>query len=170
MITHTPFSQVDPFTQVINRLWAILEADATFCAMVKPGNRIKLTAADGHNPIKQNVQPGDLPEVIIEPTTSVDNAARTSTSMTVLQNFSVKAATNDMRINAAALPLRWVLLKAMFAGGDRLDLDFVVRTRLTTSLLNTYDPVENRGTEGWTVLMTVAVEMEFARAGQTLAD
>jgi hypothetical protein len=178
--THAPFSTVDPFTQVLLRLWQIVLAEPGVASVVRPANRIILTAGDGFNPIKQNVQPGDLPELIIEPTTSTDEQAKTSKAAETVQTWSMKIATNDLRINATdpatglrpgAFPLRWALLKAMCAAGDKLGLDFVIRTRLTTTLSNTYDPVENRGTEGWTVLMTVTTYLEFAKLPDgSLAD
>ena len=167
---HTPFSQVDPWTQVHDRIWAILEADPDFAAAVRPANRIKLTENDGANPFKENVQAGDLPECVVEPTTSTDEPAKTSMSASVTQAWSVKVATNDLRWHKAAGPMRWILLKAFAAAGDNLGLDFVVKTRINSSLSNTYDPIENRGTQGWTVLLTLTTVMEFYKSGQALAD
>ena len=168
---HTPFSTTDPWTQVLNRLWAILEANAAFAALVKPGNRIKFTDTANQNPIKENIQAGDLPEVTIEPTTAQDQWAYTSTSVGFTQVWSVKLATNDMRLVGAASPLRWIVVKTLFEAGDKIGLDFVVSTRISPCLLNTYDPVENRGTKGWTVLCTLTTVLELRKNPDgTLAD
>ncbi len=75
-----------------------------------------------------------------------------------------------MRINAGMFQLRWALLGAFSAAGDNIGLDFVSRTRITTSLSNTYDPVENRGTSGWTLMLTVVTDLEFAKVNGQLAN
>ena len=169
-MSHTPFDQVDPFTQVLLQLWAILEGSPAFTNFVKPGNRIKFTGAANQNPIKKDVQPGDLPECIIEPITSADEPAKTSMSAMVSQTWSIKIATNDLRINAGMFQVRWAVLQAFAKAGDNLGLYFISRTRITTSLSNIYDPVENRGTYGWTLMLTIVTDLEFAKVNGQLAN
>ena len=55
VVPHTPFSVIDPYTQVLNREWEILEGSALFTSLVKPSNRIKFTDQSGINPIKENI-------------------------------------------------------------------------------------------------------------------
>jgi hypothetical protein len=168
---HVSFLTVDPYTQVLNRLWDILEAQSAFTSIVKAGNRIKFTSQDGLNPIKETIAAGDVPEVVIEPTTSQTQFAFTSQDVKEDAAWSLKMATVDLRLNyGLVLPLRWVVFKTLYAAGDTLGLDFVDKTRVTASMRNTYDPIESRGSKGWTELMTITTRLVFPKTGTVIYD
>jgi hypothetical protein len=160
---HVPFSTTDPWTQTLDRLWAILEANALFTSLVRPGNRVKLTGPGDGNPLKDNVQEGDLPELYIEPTVETAQFATSSKSVRLAPSWSFHLATNDMRVSARVGPVKWAILKALHDAGEHLGLDFVTSARLTTGLLSSYDPMENRGTKGWTALLTVTVTWDLPK-------
>lgn len=163
----------DPFTMVLNRLWALLEADADFCAAVQPGNRIKFTVDSQGNPIKENVQLGDLPEVIIEPTTGSDNLASTSGAGKAEITYRIMVATGDMRVLTANL-MHWILWRIFDHAGDRLtntnvaglgDMGFVYKSRFSTIVSATLNPEISRGRKGWCVLLTITTTLELPRGG-----
>jgi hypothetical protein len=160
------FSDIDPWTQVINQLWALLEANEDFAALVKPSNRVKFTEQAEQNPIKNNIQDGDCPECLIEPTTSKERQAFTSVEAASEQSFSVQLTTLDMRLRKAdktgAENLRWLVWQILDNAGDTLGLDFVYKARLTTSMTHYVDPV-TRGTRGWVVFVTVACTLALPK-------
>lgn len=160
------FSLIDPWTQVLNQLWALLEANSTFTARVKAENRIKFTGAADLNPIKENIQQGDTPEVMIEPTTAAERQAFTSEQAGSDQTFSIQITTLDMRIHktdqTGADDMRWLVWKILSDAGDSLGLDFVYKARLTTSMTHYVDPI-TRGTVGWCAFVTVTCNLELPK-------
>ena len=168
---HTSFATTDPYTQVLNALWAALEASGAFCALVPVGNRIKFTdVAKGINPIKTAKASADFPEVCIEPTVSADEDAKSSADAAETQTWVIKMATADMRLNAKCYPLRWAMKKALYAVGDTLGLDFVAKTRITTSMETDFDPIEGAETHGWVTTFSIQTTMTFAKVNGVLQD
>jgi hypothetical protein len=161
------FSLIDPWTQVINQLWALLEANVDFCTVVKPANRIKFTLTSQQNPIKENIQNSDTPEVLIEPTTSKEKVAHTNLGSESDQTFSIQLTTLDMRLRKSdktgAEDLRWLLWQIINSAGDTLGLDFVYKARITTSMSHFIDPI-TRGTRGWCVFLTVTCNLELPKS------
>jgi len=165
---------VNPFTPILDQLWAILEADAKFTARVLSGSRIKFTV---QNPRKTGaLQPGECPEVVIEPGNDTQDWAVATSSMEVNQTFVITVLTNDMRpaytdsdsgLLTGAFELEWIIARALMAAGDTLGISYVTRARVTTALkLDTSK--ENRGHEGWAALITVSVRLTVDRAGDMM--
>jgi len=156
----------DPFTQVLERLWELLEGHAPLAAMVRPGNRIKLTG-DGGDPYKQDLQHADRPELVIEPGRGEVRLAATSTSTTAAQDFDLRLATGSLHVAGELFPITWEIVKALAAAGEALGLDFVRNVRLIALADSRTDAGANRGVRGWSTVLTVRVEMWFARAELT---
>ena len=161
------FSVYDPYSQVIYRLWYLLEQNTTFTGIVKAHNRIKFNHRSGKNPIKENIQNGDVPEVMIEPTTSMDGQAWTSTQAKNEQSFLIKIVTLDMRTyigdGTGMNELRWLVYQILSTAGDTLGLDFVYKARITSSMQHYIDPI-NRGTIGWVCLFTITCALQLPKA------
>jgi len=134
--------------------------------MVKPGNRIKFNKL---NPIKEELQAGDVPEVVIEPSNSMTTLAFSSQSTTVKDTWVIKVSTNVLTLEVETT-LRWLLIKAISAAKDNLDLDFVVRVQVLQGVETKYDPEENRGTVGWHGLLTLNIQYEFLKDKNVLGD
>ena len=168
---------VDPWTQVLLRLWAILEADATFASLVKPGNRIQFTDPKNPNPIKEGSNDSDCPEVTIVPGDSQEKLGFTSGSILSHQPWTVKVRTSHMCLgdesdgpigNLLVFPLKLAIIRSILAAGDSLGLGFVSNAKITTCVLNSYDIVESRGTKGWVLFVTVNTDIELPRHGAKL--
>ena len=162
----------DPFTQTIEKIWELLEADTAVAALVKKGNRVKLTG-DGQVPIKSSVQDGDMPELIIEPAGGPMNPHATSTSVSITPRFAITTATGNLMVDAKLFPLKWALLKALFKMcNDNLDLAFVTNADIVDPAAEGYDAAgaEQRGTSGWSLGLTVQVEMSFVRTDNVVQD
>jgi hypothetical protein len=178
---------LDPFTQVYNRIIDILKADTVVSEIIRSGNFITFDKAI--RPWKANVQPGDMPEVLIEPVTGLDQWASDSISAKCDIVWSIKVATNDPRlywadVNDAALwtgvfPMKWALMVALDTAGDNLELNgddgltFCRTSRITASVKSPFDPAgnpvsEGRGTDGWTILCTLTTTLDLLRVNGVL--
>ena len=147
----------DPFTQVLEALWDVLEAHGGFAGMVKLGNRIKYSNGDG-DPEKREAQYGDLPEVRIEPAGGGE-VSYTSTGIQTTQNFLVHMVGDDLQIDAAIFPLKWHIIKAFRRASGDLDLSFVTHVRISDS-----DEMQDelaRGARRWSGGLSISVEMYF---------
>lgn len=171
----------DPFTQVYKQIVLILKSDPVLQALVRNANWITF---DTPAPFKRNAQPGDAPEVLIEPVTGQDQWASTSTSAEATVVWSIKIATQDMRLfytdpysyRSGVFPLRWAIMRALDAAGDNLGgLSFVRQTKITATVVSPFDafgnPVsESRGTDGFTLLATLTTTLDFPRIDGVLQD
>jgi hypothetical protein len=175
-------SNDDPFTQVYKAILSVLENDPCVQLLVQSANWIKFGDKDT-NPFKRNAQPGDAPEILIEPVTGQDQWAETSTSAKGTVVWSIKVATQDPRLyftdangnRSGVFPLRWAIMRALDAAGDNLGLSFLRVTRITASVTAPFDPAgnpvsEGRGTDGWTLLATLTTEMDLPRVAGILQD
>ena len=160
------YDTYDPWSQVMYRLWHLLEANSTFTSLVKAHNRIKFHHKSGRNPIKENIQNGDVPEVSIEPTTGAEHQAFTTMQGKSEQSFLLKVVTLDMRTyvgdGTGMNEIRWLIYKILSTAGDTLGLDFVFKARISSTMQHYIDPI-NRGTVGWVCLFTITVTMQLPR-------
>lgn len=167
-------SDTDPFTQVIERLWDLIEADGELAGLVKPGNRIKLTG-DGQIPMKASVQDGDMPELAIEPVGGSLNPHYTSTSLSVTQLYRFSLVTGNLMVDAVLFPVKWALLKLLvrICGNQLEELPFVTNADLIGEAIEEgFDRAQekNRGTSGWALGLTLSVAMTFNRSANIVQN
>lgn len=151
--------QADPFTQVYEALWALLEAHSDFAALVKPGNRIKFSEKPREKP---QLREADVPEVRIVPGELRPHLFRTSSSSTINRIYRVEISTNDLRITAAAFPVEWAILQAVAGAEDSLtSLSFVRQARPISG--ETPGPDPSMRSDGWHTVVSLDVMMSFPR-------
>jgi len=162
-------ADIDPFSQVYDWLWDLLEANTSFATLVKPGNRIRFdgTAA---NPVKEITSDADYPEVMIELAGGLPTPVNTSSSSSVIQRFAVSVSMGTLRL-AAFLPLKWAIycgLAKWLSSHRNLKLGgqpFVVKLAITSAdEVRHKDGEDERGTMEWFALWYVDVEMFFRTA------
>ncbi len=144
-------------------------------------------------PWKSNIQAGDLPEILIEPVTSINKQASDSLSAEVQITWSIKCATGDVRfywddVNnpgnwTGVFPMKWAILLALDSVGDALaspnsspalpSLTFCRVSRITAEIISPFDAVgnpvsEGRGTDGWTILTTFVTTLDLPRVNGVL--
>ena len=167
----------EPFTPVINRLWAILNADSDFVARVKPGNQIVWTGKPENAIEKRNVlQPSDAPEVEILPGTCPQDWALSSRVAEWTQTFSISIKSGDLRVfwldhngdPQGINVLAWIVYNALYSAGDTLGLNYISACRITAAAPLLLTSEQNRGKAGWTQLLTVHVNMVIPRVSDTL--
>jgi len=147
---------IDPFTQIYNGIWVLLEANTSFTDLVKVGNRIKFSGTN-EKPTKAEVTFGDLPEVALIPTGSSDNFTLSSTSVELVRTFTIMISTGTLRLNKYLFPIEWACLKALYAGVDSLNLSFVDKFRVGASTQYPENDELNRGSAGWSSVIDIEV-------------
>ncbi|MHA1220127.1 MAG: hypothetical protein ACTSQB_00160 [Candidatus Heimdallarchaeota archaeon] len=147
---------IDPFTQIYDGIWALLEANTAFTDLVKPRNRIKFSGTN-EKPTKAEVAFGDLPEVALIPTGGVDEFTLSSSSVALVRTFTIMIATGTLRLNKYLFPVEWACLKALHAGVDDLNLSFVQKFRVGNSTQYPDNDELNRGSAGWSSVIDIEV-------------
>lgn len=160
----------DPFTPVVECLWALLEREPAFCHLVPVGNRIRYINDLDRRPEKENVMAADLPEVVIRPEGGPADWQASSSTSRIDLTFAIDVSTGDRRLSVLMFPLWFAIFRALrhwqyaFAALKWNAAATVVQMRsdaLTTGL----DAEKfNRGVIGWVTLWRVTVEMQFETA------
>lgn len=167
----------DPFTQVYDALWRMLEAHKGFTGLVRISNRIKLSGSS-HDPTKNFPAAADLPEVRVIPAGGNPHIQRTSDSGSVVKRFEIQLATGQLRVDqegvdslgAAIFPIEWELLRALH--GWQSVLGVLTWNGKTFVKLMRPGKIEERLNEsgdkhkvrGWNAIWACEVEMWFTTA------
>ncbi len=160
-----PFNGKDPFTAIYNALWAKLEASTEVTSQVQPANRIKVADQLDVDAWKKNVQGGDLPELYLGPVGG-GISQLTSSSHGGTLRFVLAVSTGSLQVDHELNPVLWACLRAMYANGRRLDLQYVKDVRFTDILSQPEDLASQVGepqreTRGWASLVTIDVDVMF---------
>jgi len=156
----------DPFTQVYTALWdTIFAAADPVAALVKEGNRVSVL--DKEDPVKQNPQDCDMPELMLFPAPGPVGPAFTSTSAMFQQVYAVRVATGTLRAKAAIFPIKWALVRTLVkaaVAARPFGLSFVQKLEISDGGISLNDPEAEKGTAGWSLLLTVTVTFVFNKA------
>jgi len=159
----------DPFTQVYDALWALLEADENWTALVKPANRIKFSGPNP-SPRKDEALSSDFPEVRIAATWLSPQLNADSSNSRVTARFEIQASSGDQRFDAVLFPVLWETLRALH--GYRAALmalawdgrPFVLRAQSRDISISIGQPDLKRGYRYWSGVWACEVEMWFPMA------
>lgn len=154
---------IDPYTQVYDRIWELLEAEASLMQLVKPGNRVNLQDRNP-SPRKSNTQDGDLPELSVMPMGGGVDLWKTNTTAIFDEVYRIAIATGDLRPHKQLNPIKFAVLRALGRTANDLGLPFVVTTNCMSVTDTLYDLAQNRGTVAWSALYDVRVTMKIPRA------
>lgn len=161
-------AESDPITKVFDGLWAMLEGDSRFTALVPSNNRIKYNTREGD---KLEVSTADFPDTRIRYLGGTPHTERTSNSSTLFLVWSVEVATGDQRY-ATIFPIEWAVYCALLGWGTHLRTltyggvaGFVKNAYYTGTTTAAIDNNQlNRGTKGWSSVWQGEVQMWFATA------
>lgn len=152
----------NPFIEVYDKLWELLESEADFTALVKIGNRVKLSV-NKSDPFKDAVQDSDFPEVQILPGGGKSNLFATSSTHFVDQVYFLRSVTGEL--NAITIfGLKWAIIKALAKTENNLGLEYVRNIVVTDAQDNIEIGEENRGRLGWRGMISLTVNMQFSKA------
>lgn len=157
----------DPFTQIERALWHVLESHSPFTDLVKPGNRIKFAHTDtGRDPIKDELQTADMPEVMILPTTTAGKN-RSSKGPGITQSFNLVITTGDTRTWVKLYPVKWEVYRAFEKLNDQIKhlCPFVTQVNVGgfSDGFNVGEQRE-RGPRGWNSVLDIGVDSIFSHA------
>lgn len=158
----------DPFTQVHDAIWDILEANSAFTSLVSAGNRIKFSdTSNVKDPIKDSVLAADLPEVRVICEAIRHHLQATSSTTFAVAVWSIQVSSGDLRFQAALFPVMWQIYRAMSTWKDTFDT-LTLNARAFTLPLKPQDARIGvnetellRGVRGWASVWTSEVEMFF---------
>lgn len=163
----------NPFGLVYTTLWEMLLSHPGFERDVREGNRIRFDR-NKIDPSKYEVQPGDLPEMMLTTATLDANLFDTTNSSRVTRTYSWNISTGDQRYYRDGVPLladlEWYVFVAMHSWKDRLTLlkynglSFVKLMNLTQGSTGLSDPQKNRNITGWSAVWSCMVQMQFKHA------
>ncbi len=158
----------DPFSLVVDELWAILEDTAEFCSVVLAGNRAKFDSPDPALQIKEQIGPADRPEVRLVPS-AVEPLGCTSSSTKVLFTVNLQIAAGDMRMRKVVFPVLWATIRALSRCRDRLqalewngEVGFVKTLKAGSGTFSLSEVDLDRGVAGWLNVLPLTMEMWFA--------
>lgn len=112
----------NPFTEVYDRLWEILEDFSDLTDLVKAGNRIKhggREATVDEDSAKSARMAGDLPELELVPVGTALHLWATSSSHELVLQYGLQVRTDRLQIDVAGgiNAIKWQLLRAVRAAG-----------------------------------------------------
>lgn len=158
---------VTPYSKVYDKIWELLESSDDFKNLFPEGNRIKFNTSNNRAPHKQNVQSGDMPEVMLLVEGGELNLSNTSSTTKSVLNYILAINTGDWRLNEYVLPINWLvtcLAKQWCATISTVTwrgVSFVKVVRITTNTIGESNERRNRGIRGFSTLITFQVEMHF---------
>ena len=158
----------NPFTLTYDAIWGMLEAHPGFVADVKEGNRIKYNLDVDRDPLKQQILPADLIEVVIAQTNVTANLFISSSGSMCTRQYNILVSTGDWRYTRYLAQVEWDVYTATMLWKERLGAltwkgkTFVKRANIVGASSGAADPERNRGIKGWSGVWTVEVEMHFS--------
>ena len=96
----------NPIKKLYDALWEMLDDSTELKELVKPGNQLKWM--ENHT-WKDQILDADLPEIQIVPVTVTPHLQRTSNMSSMLEQFAIRVATGDQRIDKNLFDIRWAV-------------------------------------------------------------
>lgn len=148
------------FIDVYDKIWELLEADSEFTAMVKKGNRIKIT---GDSKIKPGIQDGDIPQVYIGATTG-DGGTISNRKCDMSKAYPIIISSGDQNATTS-MSIEWLVIGILTRGfSDIIDIDGVRDVDIIAS--NTQlvqEEIVRLAFKGYTSVVTLRVMFNIER-------
>ena len=109
--------EIDPFSQVFNALWALIDnskpingytipsSSVIIPPLILPGNKIKFGMPDDRDPTKGNAQDADFPELMLATSGVQDaNLNASSCGASIRRQYTWLLTTGDFRTNYRLFP------------------------------------------------------------------
>lgn len=151
----------DPFSLVYDAVWTALKSHKPLMDLVRSGNLIRFDGDTTEDPEKENVQEGDLPELMLRPAAVAGQPWATSSSARATQSLELRLTTGDLRATAdgGLYAMTWAVFSALITAGHKLGLDFVERVDFESFTQTREDSIANRGTAGWAATAVLHIEL-----------
>ena len=156
----------DPFSEVYDALFGALVDEHEIERRIVPKARVRFDGAKP-NPTVEKLSLADVPEVMLYPGACTYNLTHTSTHGSIEQVFHLRIATHDLRLDRDLFPVKWAAVRALAKCSPTLGLETVKKVELASSADRYDDADANRGTPGWSSVMSILVTMFITRARLT---
>jgi len=154
-------STVNPYRQVYDALWDMLERHKGWSGLVKPGNRVKYL--DKVIPKLDEIASADLPTLIIIPVGSGPSLHHDSSAAVLVKRFSIFVATGDRSVGSL-FDIEFQAFRAM-ADFRSIKSDLEWRGHAFCTHMNLTEisdsEIEDRGLLGWTSIWACEAHMNF---------
>jgi hypothetical protein len=163
-MTNDTFLMLDPFTQISRAILALLQADAGWARMVKPGNIVDMTA-DTFERFKTQLQPADVPEVVLlQSDFKLKPFGASSRIAEMEQDYQLIVTHSSLRVRPINV-LKYQTLIALANAGPSLGLDGLVRGwEITSGQDDAFGQKQwRRGSTRWVSVLTIRVGMYVSR-------
>lgn len=153
-----------PFDLVYNALWEMVRSHCLADDLIKPGNCIDFSTAD---PMKGRISAADLPELILVQDTQTINLHSTSSTTTLVKEYSWLVSTGDYRIADKLHKVEWLLTlanlnwKSVLPALEWQGKRFVTLLEIVNCKSGIADPQQNRNIAGWSAVWAIRVRMDF---------
>jgi hypothetical protein len=154
----------DPFTSTASAILGALRASPGFTAIVAPGNVIDMTS-DRFEQFKKQVQPADLPEVILlQGEFALRPFGINSRTADLSQTWQMIVTHDSLRVRPVNA-LKYQTMAALLKAGTTLGMEGLVRGwEITDGRDDALGKNEwKRGTARWTSVLSITVQMYLMR-------
>jgi hypothetical protein len=154
----------DPFTSTASAILGALRASAGFTAIVAPGNVIDMTA-DCFEQFKKQVQPADLPEVVLlQSEFELRPFGINSHTCDMSQTWQMIVTHDSLRVRPVNA-LKYQTMVALLKAGASLGLSGLVRGwEITDGRDDALGQNQwKRGTARWVSVLAITVELYLMR-------
>lgn len=174
-MTAPALSASDPFSIVEDAVWFALESYEPLAALVKRGNRVRLTGTKV-NPIERSSSAGDFPELHVWPSGANirggQSVPRASDLRCWHQLYRIGIVSEHLRTNmpAGINVLKWHAYRALIRAEETLvspSIPFVYAIEigeLMDGLQDVNAAMVERGIKGWKSLLDLEVRMRWSTA------
>lgn len=152
-----------PFTQVYDRLWAILDASSDLSLLVRPANRLR-SINSAARPAKAHLLPADLPQLAILPASGEIHLFQTSTTSAFSQEFLIRCRAGDRASDPRLLDIKWTIIRAFAAQSDTLSLTAITGVEKARIQSSRYSFTSSDDPIPWIDVLTIEVFFRFPTA------
>lgn len=155
-----------PFAAVYSSIWNLVDDSTVLSLGVRKGNRIRFDTND-RNPLKQNVQDADLPELMLISEGFSGNLNSSSSSTTIDERFAFYVSTGSFQYTDKLAPLNFELLRVLVRwktiSSTLLwkDKTFIKLVKLLDTGVGLFNEDQNRGLRGWSAIIRFQVTEHF---------
>ena len=158
--------EINPFSLVYSEIVTGLKASTSLRDLCKEQNIIGFESK--RNPIRSNVQTGNLPELTLMCNGNISgNISATSSSTMFKREYELIIATGDVRLVEVQEPVEFICCCILTNWPDLIgklqwrDKPFVKALYFTQSDNGVSDSKANRGINGWNSVLTFNVDLYF---------
>ena len=163
----------DPYSQVYNALWTMVERSTKLKQYIPLGNRIKY---EDISDVKESIQDADMPELALISGGGNFGNADNSTQRSCAREYIWALTSGDLRVNYLLNPIQFEIFRCMvdwecvLCNLQWCNCRFVTKCKLVSAEDGLLMQELNRAIPGWSSLWTVQVDFQFPIANLRIKE